>query len=128
VAARLTLLATRAAASARTLAQGNRHTMLLAGMIGHYLSAPSARAPDALPATKGVLKAVGGLTAPAMLMLKASHGRTAPPPGYALCAPALSAGSAASAGSAPEALSAPAETTPSASIPVASLPPLSRTR
>jgi tetraprenyl-beta-curcumene synthase len=75
-AARLTLLATRASASARALSQGDRHTLLLAAMTGHYLSTPAASLPDALPAAEGVLGAVGGLAVPTMLMLSARRGRT----------------------------------------------------
>jgi tetraprenyl-beta-curcumene synthase len=72
----LTLLATRASACARALSQGHRHTMLLTAMTGHYLSAPAASLPDALGATRGVLRAVGGLAAPTMLMLNARRATT----------------------------------------------------
>jgi tetraprenyl-beta-curcumene synthase len=70
LAARLTLLATRASCSARTLTHGHQHMLLLAALTGHYLSAPAAYVSDVLPATRGVLGAVGGLSRLTTLILR----------------------------------------------------------
>ena len=51
------------------LPDGCRHSLVLAGMASHYLSAREASLPDALPATDSVLAAIGGLAAPAMIVM-----------------------------------------------------------
>ncbi len=64
-------LAERAAGAARALPRGRRHAIILAGMTGYYLSDPAASAPGALPIAEGVREAIGGLVAPALLVVKA---------------------------------------------------------
>jgi tetraprenyl-beta-curcumene synthase len=44
---------------------------VLTAMAGHHLSAPEASTPDALPVTRSVLKQMGGLAIPTMLVMNA---------------------------------------------------------
>lgn len=53
------------------LPRGQQHALVLAGMASHYLSSREASLPDALLATRSVLTAIGGLAAPAMLVMGA---------------------------------------------------------
>jgi tetraprenyl-beta-curcumene synthase len=69
-AARMQTLAVRAACAARALPRGRRHTIILAGMVGYYLSLPAASEPGALPIVRNVRAAIGGLLAPTLLVFK----------------------------------------------------------
>lgn len=71
VARRLTTIAERAAADARRLPQAGRHTLLLAGMAGMYLSDPGAEHAGAREATEAVRKAIGGPLVPLLWTLRA---------------------------------------------------------
>lgn len=75
-AVRLTLLASHASAAARTLEHRHQHTVLLAGMAGHYLSSSAATLPDALPATRGVLGSLGALSRPTTMIFSVRRGTT----------------------------------------------------
>lgn len=77
-AACLRTLATEAVRHARALPHGLQHAVILAGMASHYLSAHEAQRPDAQPAKAAALNAIGGLAAPAMLILRLR--RVAPTP------------------------------------------------
>ncbi len=70
-AARLGLLAAESRKRIRTLPSGRQHMLLLAGMASHYLSTPEASRPDALLPARSVLKTIGGLAAPTMLVMVA---------------------------------------------------------
>jgi len=61
---RMTALAQHAALCARTLPHARRHTILLAGMAGLYLSDPAARAPHAQPIAGPVGRALDAELAP----------------------------------------------------------------
>jgi len=67
----LARLAVESLRQATALPNGCRHSLVLAGMASHYLSAREATLPEALPATRSVLAAIGGLAAPAMLVMGA---------------------------------------------------------
>ncbi len=67
----LARLAVESLRQATALPNGCRHSLVLAGMASHYLSAREATLPEALPATRSVLGAIGGLAAPAMLVMGA---------------------------------------------------------
>lgn len=69
MAARMQLIATEAAR--RASAVGVEHSLILAGMASLYLSDQQAWLPDARPTAEGVLGALGELTPPAMLILRA---------------------------------------------------------
>ncbi len=69
-AARLRALAAESAHQARALPHGIQHTVILAGMVSHYLCAGEARLPHASPAKASVLDAIGGMGGPAMLILR----------------------------------------------------------
>jgi tetraprenyl-beta-curcumene synthase len=56
---RLGTIASRALELARALPAGEYHAVILAGMVGHYLSAPEASLPRAREATRSVLAAMG---------------------------------------------------------------------
>ncbi len=77
-AARLRTLATESARHARALPHGLQHTVILAGMASHYLSAHEAQLPHARSAKAAALDAIGGLAVPAMLVLRLR--RAAPNP------------------------------------------------
>lgn len=68
-ATRMARLAVESLRRAMALPDGCRHSLVLAGMASHYLSAREASLPDALPATDSVLAAIGGLAAPAMIVM-----------------------------------------------------------
>ncbi len=70
-AARLGLLAAESRKRIRTLPSSRQHMLLLAGMASHYLSTPEAARPDALLTARSVLKTIGGLAAPTMLVMVA---------------------------------------------------------
>jgi tetraprenyl-beta-curcumene synthase len=65
----LARLAVESLRQATALPNGCRHSLVLAGMASHYLSAREATLPEALPATRSVLGAIGSLAAPAMLVM-----------------------------------------------------------
>jgi tetraprenyl-beta-curcumene synthase len=68
---RMQTLAERAARAARALPHGHRHTIILAGMTGYYLSDPQASAPGARRISREVRQAIGGLMAPTLMVFKA---------------------------------------------------------
>jgi tetraprenyl-beta-curcumene synthase len=68
---RMQALAERAARAARALPRGRRHTIILAGMAGYYLSDPEASAPDARSIARNVRATIGGLATPTLLVFKA---------------------------------------------------------
>jgi tetraprenyl-beta-curcumene synthase len=70
-AARLGLLAAESLRRVQALPSCRPHVLMFAGMAGHYLSMPAAFQPDALPAARTVLGAIGGLAVPTMLVLGA---------------------------------------------------------
>jgi tetraprenyl-beta-curcumene synthase len=70
-AARMQALAQRAASSARALSRPHRHTIILAGMAGYYLSDPKASTPEARMITQRVRPTIGGLLTPTLLVFKA---------------------------------------------------------
>lgn len=67
---RMGFLAERALSSADALAHRTQHKLILAAMAGFYLSRPQANAPDALPATRAVLDALGPLVWPPIAVFK----------------------------------------------------------
>ncbi len=69
-AARLRRLADESARHARTLPHGHQHTVVLAGMVSHYLCAREARLPHAEPAKVALFEAMGGLAGPTMLVFR----------------------------------------------------------
>jgi tetraprenyl-beta-curcumene synthase len=68
-AARLRALAAESTRRARALPRGRQHSVVLAGMASHYLSAHEAQLPRARLARSSVLDAMGGLAGPTMLVL-----------------------------------------------------------
>jgi tetraprenyl-beta-curcumene synthase len=70
-AARMQALAQRAVSAARALPRGRRHTIVLTGMAGFYLSDPQASAPAASPIAQNVRAAIGGLMTPTLIVFKA---------------------------------------------------------
>lgn len=68
-AVRMALLAGESLRLARALPRGAQHALVLAGMVGHYLSMPAAALPDALPAARSVLATMGGLAIPTMFVM-----------------------------------------------------------
>jgi tetraprenyl-beta-curcumene synthase len=70
-AARLGLIATECLRRIRALPCGRQHLLLLAGMASHYLSMPEASQPEALLTARTVLKALGGLATPCMMVMAA---------------------------------------------------------
>lgn len=67
-ASHMRMLAARAVRSARALPRGHRHVIILAGMMGHYLSVPGASAPAALPIVRNVKEMMGKLATPTLLV------------------------------------------------------------
>jgi tetraprenyl-beta-curcumene synthase len=65
----LARLAVESLRQATALPHGYRHSLVLAGMASHYLSAREATLPEALLVSRSVLAAIGGLAAPAMLVM-----------------------------------------------------------
>jgi tetraprenyl-beta-curcumene synthase len=70
-AARMGWLAAQAARAVRKLPRGRRHAVILAGMTGSYLSRPEASTPAAQPVSRSVLRGIGGLVGPALLIFRA---------------------------------------------------------
>jgi tetraprenyl-beta-curcumene synthase len=68
---RMSLLAERALACARTLPPPPRHELIVAAMASFYLSAPEAHAGEAAPVTRAVLEAFGPLARPALAIFNA---------------------------------------------------------
>jgi tetraprenyl-beta-curcumene synthase len=65
---RMTWLAEQSMSRADRLQDGPHHRVILAAMIGNYLSTPQARAPRQLPVTEAVLATVGALRRPTLLV------------------------------------------------------------
>ncbi len=65
---RIQTLAEQSIDHARALPGGQGHMLILAAMSGLYLCAPQASQPHAHPSTRRVLRAIGNLTAPVMLI------------------------------------------------------------
>jgi tetraprenyl-beta-curcumene synthase len=72
-AVRMQALAVRAACLAQALPRGRRHTIILAGMVGYYVSSREASEPGALPIARHVRAATGWLLAPTLLVFKARY-------------------------------------------------------
>lgn len=68
-AARLSEVTARAIEAARALPRGERHVVIVVGMIAMHLSQPSAWLPEAEPATRAVLRATDSLVTPVLLVL-----------------------------------------------------------
>ncbi len=77
-AARLRLLADASVRHTRTLPRGLQHTVILAGMVSHYLCAREARLPHAKLAKIEVLEAIGDLARPTMLAFQIRQAARAP--------------------------------------------------
>lgn len=77
---RLTTIAGHAVADARHLPQGARHTLLLAGMTGMYLSDAGAEGHAAKEAAEAVRRTIGGPLIPLLVVLRLRRrlGRSAP--------------------------------------------------
>jgi tetraprenyl-beta-curcumene synthase len=69
-AARVGVLAVRAVARAQALPRGERHAIILAAMVGNYLSSPEASTLDVRAVSASVLDAIGVLAAPTMLVFR----------------------------------------------------------
>ncbi|MBS1869105.1 MAG: DUF2600 family protein [Actinobacteria bacterium] len=67
--ARLRAVTARAVAGARSLPRGERHVVLVAGMIAMHVSEPGAWLPAARPATRAVLRAADTVLMPLLLLL-----------------------------------------------------------
>jgi tetraprenyl-beta-curcumene synthase len=67
---RMRWLAQEAMRIARELPHNRRHLVILAAMIGSYLSTPEARSPELQPVSESVLETVGELQRPTMLVFK----------------------------------------------------------
>lgn len=67
----LARLAGESLCRAMALPNGHRHMLVIAGMTSHYLSSREASQPEALAAARAVLGALGGLSAPAMMVMGA---------------------------------------------------------
>lgn len=65
---RMRWLATQAAQAARELPHSSRHIVILAAMIGNYLSTPEAHNPELRPVSESVLETVAELRRPTMLV------------------------------------------------------------
>jgi tetraprenyl-beta-curcumene synthase len=89
--ARLREVTARALAGARSLPRGERHVVLVVGMIAMHVSEPGAWLPWAQPATRAVLRAADTVLMPLLLMLlrgwRGARGR----PAYASAAGAVCA-------------------------------------
>jgi tetraprenyl-beta-curcumene synthase len=70
---RMTWLAEQSLRRVDELQDAKHHRVILAAMIGNYLSTPQARTPKLLPVTEGVLAHVGELERPTMLVFKLRH-------------------------------------------------------
>ncbi len=67
---RMRWMAEQAALAARELPHSRRHTVILAAMIGNYLSSPEAHSPQLDPVSHAVLTTTGPLAAPTLLVFK----------------------------------------------------------
>jgi tetraprenyl-beta-curcumene synthase len=67
---RMRWMAEQATELARDLPHSRRHLVILAAMIGNYLSAPEAHTPELEPVSESVLATVGELEKPTMLVFK----------------------------------------------------------
>jgi tetraprenyl-beta-curcumene synthase len=67
---RMRWIAEQATALARELPHSRRHMVILAAMIGNYLSTPEAHTPELEPVSENVLATVGELEKPTMLVFK----------------------------------------------------------
>jgi tetraprenyl-beta-curcumene synthase len=67
---RMRWMAEQATGLARDLPHSKRHLVVLAAMIGNYLSAPEAHTPELEPVSESVLATVGELAGPTMLVFK----------------------------------------------------------
>lgn len=74
---RMRWLAEEATQVARELPHGRRHVVILAAMIGNYLSTAEAHSPELEPVSESVLATIGGLERPTMLVFKLRHLPTA---------------------------------------------------
>jgi tetraprenyl-beta-curcumene synthase len=68
---RMSTIAAESLRRIEALPQGRRHVLLLAGMISHYLSTPEASRSDAQLAGAAVMRRIGVLGAPTMLVMGA---------------------------------------------------------
>lgn len=75
-ATRLGLLAAESLSRIQALPCGRQHLLVLAGMASHYLCMPAASEPYALPAARRVLRTLGGLALPTMLVMGARRAAT----------------------------------------------------
>jgi hypothetical protein len=66
-------LAEQAARVAHELPHSSRHIVILAAMIGNYLSTPEAHSPELEPVSQSVLATVGALEKPTMLVFALRH-------------------------------------------------------
>jgi tetraprenyl-beta-curcumene synthase len=67
---RMRWMAEQASSLAQELPHSRRHTVVLAGMIGNYLSTPEAHSPQLEPVSQAVLATTGGLARPTMLVFE----------------------------------------------------------
>jgi tetraprenyl-beta-curcumene synthase len=67
---RMRWMAEQAGSLAEELPRGRRHLVVLAGMIGNYLSSPEAHSPQLTPVSEAVLATTGGLARPTMLVFE----------------------------------------------------------
>ena len=67
---RMRWMAEQAGSLAQELPHSRRHTVVLAGMIGNYLSTPEAHSPQLEPVGQAVLATTGGLARPTMLVFE----------------------------------------------------------
>lgn len=67
---RMRWMAEQATLLAGELPHSRRHTVVLAGMIGNYLSTPEAHSAQLLPVSQAVLATTGGLARPTMLVFE----------------------------------------------------------
>ncbi len=67
---RMRWMAEQAAAVAQELAHSSRHTVMLAAMIGNYLSSPEAHSPELDPVSQAVLQTTGPLAGPTLLVFE----------------------------------------------------------
>lgn len=67
---RMRMIALRASSSTRSLPHGRYHAIILAGMIGYYLSAREASTPRALPITESVGDTLGILAKPTLMVFR----------------------------------------------------------
>jgi hypothetical protein len=66
----MTWIAEQAMRAARALPRGTRHTVILAAMIGNYVSAPQTGASGAPGLAEGALAVTGPLRGPTLLVFK----------------------------------------------------------